>query len=361
MELKEQNVLLFARTMELGGTENVVLMLCEILKPLVNNVVVCSCGGVNVAKLEEKGIKHYLIPDITNKRKLFSIAKSVKRIIKNEKITIVHTHHRMAAFYINLLGLSDKLIFINTAHNTFFDKKIMTKFAYKNCHIIACGNKVKNNLVSFYGIKDSNVTVIQNAIKPFDFVIEENELIKDEKTKGKMVIGNIGRISKQKGFEYFIEALPDVVKKYSNVHFFIVGTGEDEDKIKEEVKKLEMEDYVTFLGYVSNVQNLIAQLDFVVLSSLWEGLPLTPIEAFSVKKTIVATNVDGTVEIVNERNGILVNPKDSKALSNAIIEMIEDPKRIDKENNAYDTYINNFSFSSYSAKIKEYYMKVINE
>lgn len=52
------------------------------------------------------------------------------------------------------------------------------------------------------------------------------------------------------------------------------------------------------LGYRSDIQNVMSQCDFIVLSSLWEGLPLTPIEAFSVSKTVVATSVDGTPEIV---------------------------------------------------------------
>ena len=65
--LQNQNVLLFARTMGLGGTENVVLQLCEILRPVVNKVVVCSCGGVNEKLLQNMGIKHYTIPDIEKK------------------------------------------------------------------------------------------------------------------------------------------------------------------------------------------------------------------------------------------------------------------------------------------------------
>ena len=56
MQLKEHNVLFFTRTMMLGGTENVILQLCEIFKPLVNNIVVCSCGGVNVEKLNNHNV-----------------------------------------------------------------------------------------------------------------------------------------------------------------------------------------------------------------------------------------------------------------------------------------------------------------
>ena len=67
VDLKQQNILMFTRTMRTGGTENVVLQLCKIFSPEVNKVIVCSCGGVHVATLEKMGIKHYEIPDMENK------------------------------------------------------------------------------------------------------------------------------------------------------------------------------------------------------------------------------------------------------------------------------------------------------
>ena len=73
MDLGKQNILFFTRTMMLGGTENVVLQLCEVFKPKVNKIVVCSCGGVNVEKLTEMGIRHYQIPDISSKKDMFKI------------------------------------------------------------------------------------------------------------------------------------------------------------------------------------------------------------------------------------------------------------------------------------------------
>lgn len=86
MKLEEQKVLLFTRTMGQGGTENVVLQLCEILKPRVNKIIVCSSGGINVKKLNSMGIKHYLTPDIAGKNP-YSMIKTIailKGIIKRE-------------------------------------------------------------------------------------------------------------------------------------------------------------------------------------------------------------------------------------------------------------------------------------
>ena len=80
--------------MELGGTEKVILNLCRVFRPLVKNIVVCSCGGVYVAELEKMGIKHYHIPDITirSPRVFLEVGRTLKKIIDEEKITIVHTH-----------------------------------------------------------------------------------------------------------------------------------------------------------------------------------------------------------------------------------------------------------------------------
>ena len=169
MGLKEQNVLFFTRTMQLGGTENVILQLCEILQPLVNKIVVCSCGGVNIDKLNAMGIVHYNIPDIEIKspKTLLLVTWRLKRILKNENITIIHTHHRMAAFYVSVLRLYRKSSFLNTCHNTFMDKKRLTFFSYRHAKIIACGNGVKRNLVNEFGIPEKQIDVVHNAVKPY--------------------------------------------------------------------------------------------------------------------------------------------------------------------------------------------------
>lgn len=362
MNLKEQNILFFTRTMKLGGTENVVLQLCEIFKPEANKIVVCSCGGVNVEKLNEMGIRHYQIPDIEIKspKTIITVSSCLFNILKKENITIIHTHHRMAAFYVSILGLYKKCTFIATAHNTFHDKKLLTRLAYKHCNVIACGEMVKQNLVDYYGLLSNQVTVIHNAVKPFNGEITEDQLVKNLHDDGCFVIGNIGRLSEQKGMEYYIKAIPDVVKECPEARFIIAGSGEDESKLKELSKSIGTDNYLTFLGYRNDVQNLMSQLDLIVLSSSWEGLPLTPIEAFSVGKTIVATAVDGTPEIVKDgENGLLVEPRNSKQIAEEIIWMFRHPIEKKKmEDDALKTFVKEFSFSVFSKMELSYYMRL---
>lgn len=362
MKLDKLNILFFTRTMKLGGTEKVVLQLCEILKPRVNKIIVCSCGGVNTEVLDRMGIKHYEIPDIEDKSPstIASVFKTVKKIIKNEQINVIHTHHRMAAFYTKVLSFTSRFTFINTSHNTFNDKRAFTRFAYKNANLIACGEMVKRNLVQQYGIPESQVTVIHNAVEAYDgseVIIEE---LRDLRTQGYSLVGNVGRLSEQKGMEYFLRSLPKVKEVCPKVKYVIVGDGEDRNKLESLTIELGIEKDVIFLGYRSDIRNVMCQLDFIVLSSLWEGLPLTPIEAFSVGKTVIATAVDGSVEIVNNnRNGFLVSPRNSDEIADRVIELINNPKlRKAFEIEATKTYNQEFSFTKYSERVIEYYSKL---
>lgn len=365
MELKKQNILFFTRTMGLGGTENVILQLCEIFKPLVNKIVVCSCSGVNVRELQKLGINHYEITDIENKSPITIISniKKINEIIKNEKITVVHTHHRMAAFYVEFMKLYKKCICINTCHNTFYNKKLLTKFAYKHINLITCGEMVKKNLVEYFYMPSDRITVIHNAVKSFDGKITPDPIIEKMRKDNCFIVGNIGRLSEQKGMEYYIRAIPGVINKHPNTKFLVVGDGEDKEKLISLVRQLRIEDYVVFMGYRKDIQNIMSQIDLIVLSSLWEGLPLTPIEAFSVGKTIIATAVDGTVEVIeNGKCGFMVEPKEPEQITERIIWMIEHPEeRKSLEREAKRRYKQEFSIKRLSNAYIDFYGRSCNE
>lgn len=356
--LDRQNVLILARNVGLGGTENVILQICEILCEQVNKIIVCSSGGIHEEKLKKMGIKHYTIPDVASKNPfdMFRIYVKLKNIIKAEEVTIVHSQHRMAAFYAEIVA-NKRIIKVANAHNTFENKKKLTQFAYKNTKIIAVGEMVKNNLVGYFGIPTKQVCVIHNAIKSFDGKLEKIDILSHDRAEGNILVGNVGRLCKQKGMEYFIDAAELIVKENKKVKFYIVGDGELKAELMDRVRKKHLEDFIFFLGYRSDIQNVMSQLDFIVLSSLWEGLPLTPIEAFSVGKTVVGTAVDGTPEIIkNGENGLLVDAKDIIQLSNQINELVNNVElRSVLAVNAKHTYEEEFSFNTLRKEYINFY------
>lgn len=361
MILSNQNILFLTRTMEPGGTENVVLQLCEIFNPLVNKVIVCSCGGINEEKLKTMSIKHYTIPDMAEKNPylMFKTFLAIKNIVEKEKITIVHSHHRMAALYAELI-CGKNIVKIANAHNTFYNKKRLTKYAYRDTKLIAVGETVKKNLIDIYDIPDKQVTVIHNAIKSFEREISPIPLLTEYREKGYKIIGNVGRLSEQKGMEYFINAVPKVINKIPMTKFVIVGDGEDKEKLVNMVEQKNLQESIIFLGYRNDIQNVMSQMDFIVLSSLWEGLPLTPIEAFSVGKTIIATDVDGTGEIVqNGVNGILIKPRNINEIVDNICYLLSNQEIVDGyQMNAKERFQSQFSFEKLRKKYIEYYKKI---
>nr|WP_081366092.1 glycosyltransferase family 4 protein [Clostridium butyricum] len=357
--VENKNILYFTRTMGIGGTEKVVMQLCRYFNNKFNKIIVCSNGGIHEDELQKLGIKHYKIDDIEDKNPIiiFKTLISLYKIIKNENIDIVHTHHRMAAFYSEILNKLINFKFIHTAHNTFHNKKTLTKFALNNAEIIAVGEKVKENLLELYELDMDQINVIYNGIEKYTGEISVVPEIKKFKDEGYFIVGNIGRLSKQKGMEYYIKAIPESIKKYQKIKFYIIGDGEDKLELIKLAKELRIENNVIFLGYRNDVINIIKQLDLIVLSSLWEGLPLTPIEAFSEGKTIIATDVDGTSEIVKDQyNGLLIVSKDSNEIAMNIIKIIDNKSLKDNlQKNAYKTYSQKFSIDIFNSSYEKYY------
>lgn len=364
MDLKNHNILFFTRTMRLGGTENVILQMCEVLKPHVNKIVVCSCGGINVKKLSKLGIRHYEIPDIDSKAPnvVLKVFSEIPRIIEDENISIVHTHHRMATFYMYFINKRYHLKLVSTLHGTFSDKKMLTRMVYRQISIVACGKIVKERFVETYNINENHITIVSNAIRQDRTELEELACLKSVPKNYKRV-GYIGRLSPEKGVQVLIEAINLVVKRNSKIVFIIVGSGDLEFELREAAKKAEIEKFVHFLGYREDAQNVIRQMDAVVLPSFTEGLPLTPIEAFAQGKPIVATAAGGTVEIVDDGiNGFLVPIGDKVALAEGILKLFKDQTTYDRmSEEASRTYEEKFSFEKFEVEILKFYVTMCED
>ena len=136
-----------------------------------------------------------------------------------------------------------------------------------------------------------------------------------------------------------------------------------EDELKTLVNDLKINQYVHFFGYRKDIQNIMAQVDLIVLSSLWEGFPLTPIEAFSVGKIVIATAVDGTTEIVeNGKSGILIKAQNSSQIADSIIWVIEHPDKVKyMEQMAKRQFEEKYSDDYFSSAYIEFYKNIISK
>ena len=356
-ENRKNNILHISRTMDIGGAERIVYQLSSDLKDEFNSVHVASTGGLWESELAAQGIQHHKILDIDSKNPVtvLKLLFSIHQIIKNNEITIVHTHHRMAAFYIRLLKLvHPKLIHVYTAHNVFKDKLPLYGFALKNAKSVAVGEAVNKNLKEDVGITDSRVIYNGVVLKETDDQVDE--II----SYGGIKLGCIARLSEQKGLTYLLDAMSLLTIK--DIRLFIVGEGELREELENKVKELNLQDSVIFLGYRKDIVECINSFDFCVLPSVFEGFGLVAIEAFMNSKTLVATDIPGLNEVVTNKNGVLVPAKDPAALASAIDKLATDAiLRQELASQAKKDYENKFSYPMFLENYRALYREIQGE
>ena len=133
-----------------------------------------------------------------------------------------------------------------------------------------------------------------------------------------------GRLEPQKGHRVLLEALPQVLRHYPRVRVLFLGEGSLRKELESSVAERGLSHAVRFMGFQSNPQDWFALAEFSVLPSFYEGLPMTVIESLATGRTVVATAVDGTPEIVLDgKTGLLVPPGDSAALAQSMCRLLE--------------------------------------
>lgn len=169
-----------------------------------------------------------------------------------------------------------------------------------------------------------NGLVIPGNITPYDFA---------SRFPGKKIIYSAGRLSKQKGFEYLIDAAAILKRKRDDLIFAISGEGKLEAELKSRVKALGLEETFVFLGFTPDIYPCLKGCDLFVLASLFEGMPNVVMEAMAMRKPVVATDVNGARELMGASEeslicdtGLIIPPKNPQAIAEAIEQIIDNPE-----------------------------------
>lgn len=258
----------------------------------------------------------------------FIAAYRLKRIIRENSVRIVHLHspHAHALGLLAARSAGNCKVVISRRVDFHIRKNILSRVKYSNVDkTMAISERVKEVLVAD-GLPEEKVDVVYSGvdIERFqnvkgDYLISELGLNKD-----KLCIGNIAALAWHKDHRTLLEAARIVVDELPRVIFLIVGDGPLRREIEILIKKLNLEEDVKLFGFREDIPEILSILDLFVLSSTWEGLGTSLLDAFASKVPVVATNVGGIPEIVKDRvNGILVPPKNPDALARAIISLLK--------------------------------------
>jgi glycosyltransferase involved in cell wall biosynthesis len=138
-------------------------------------------------------------------------------------------------------------------------------------------------------------------------------------------VGTVTRLMPSKGNEYLVEAARLVTDRLPDVRFYIVGEGELQADLEHRARALGLNDRLTFCGFRRDVAEAFTAFDLAVFPSLWEGTPLTVLEALAMGKAIVATDADGLQDVLtNGADAKIVPRRDARSLADAIVSLAND-------------------------------------
>lgn len=217
----------------------------------------------------------------------------------------------------------------------------LENYALKKCDCITTVSEaVKKSIIKCYKLDSNKISVVYNSIDKNKYSCESINLRQKFKLGEKSIlVASIARIEPEKGISYLIEATKILVENgLDNFKLLIIGEGSLEETLKLQVKNNNLDDVVIFTGYISDINNIISQIDIVVMASIFEGLGLSLIEAMAYKIPCIGTNAGGIPEVLG-KDGIIVDKANPISLANAIKELVEDDaKRKSIGEQLYDRY-----------------------
>ncbi len=216
-----------------------------------------------------------------------------------------------------------------------------------------------------FGIVGKRNWVVHNAIsvnsnRPMEV---GKEIFKQFGILGEVkVVVSAGRLSPEKGHRFLVEAIGILKPEVTNTHFVFCGDGPCQKDLIKQSEELGISDICHFVGFRRDLNEIFQAMDLMVLPSLTEGLPNVILEAFACKKPVVATQVGGVPEVVeNGVNGLLAPSSRPDLLAEAILRLLRESDLRQKMGEAgYQKVKSEFTFESQTQKLEKIYYEVLN-
>lgn len=315
------------------------------------------------SRLIEQSLK-YKSFSLWNKYWTLGLSNSINNICQNEGVDVIIAHRSSDLWNIAPFikpNHKPRLIFVNHILSDSVNKKdwFHQRIYNKVDAVIALSEIGKQFFIKTTNFNEDKIKIIPNGIETevFEQASSKRQEIRDKLglTNNESAIFLVGRIDPLKGQREFLMALPDVVKKFPAVKAFIIGEptiGEGDEyysNLKQAVVDLQLKDKVKFLGFQKDVAPFYAAADLFIMPSYHETFGLVLIEAMASRVPVIATNTGSPPEILEQgKYGLLIPPKNSEAISNALISYLNSPQKMTE-----------FGENGYQHVQKKYKLKII--
>ena len=343
-------VLIAIPVLFVGGTEIHTLNLVKALGSAGHHVSICCYydhDSSMVSKFKDEGGEVFLLR-LQPSDGLFVLLVKLIALLKKIKPDIVHVQYIapglipiMAA---KLAGIKRVFATVHQPGRIYqWKHKMFMRIAAHLCDAFLCNsrsveeswfgnshvfdpekiNSKRKHFTVYNGIDIERIARIGKEV--------DKEKIKDRLgIREKKIIGVVGRLRKEKGQAILLESMKTVLQELPDTVLVVVGDGPDRLDLEEMARTLGIDNHVKWLGQKSHdeVLRLYSIMDMVVVPSVFEGFGLTAAEAMAAGKPVVASDVDGLSEIVQDGvSGLLVPPGDSKALAHAVLALLTNPAK----------------------------------
>lgn len=326
----------------LGGGQAHVLAVAGALDPgLFDVAVAAGAGGPFEAEAIWSG--HPFVPVTIRKSLSPKTARTIATILRDRKIDILHTHGGVAGLYGRWAArLAGVPVVVHTLHGIHYlhyrNPLLREAFVFQERHfarstdaVIAVSEADAAAIRKHRLVPGEKIRVIRNGIAPppeektaSDLPGGTPELLKILRPDGPLVV-TVARLHRQKGIIHLIKAAPAIFARVPNAKIAVAGGGPLSRRLRREIEKRGLAGRFLLLGERAHAAELTAMADVFVLPSLWEGLPLALLEAASLGKPIVASDIAGVREVVRDaETALLVPPGEPGRLAEAVIRLLED-------------------------------------
>ncbi|XVN41152.1 MAG: glycosyltransferase family 4 protein [Rickettsia endosymbiont of Argas persicus] len=361
-----------------GGVERGTIEVAKYLKILGHTPIIISAGGTLVKELDKEDILH--IQMNSNSKNPFIIlnnAKLIAEVIKKYNVDIVHTRSRAPAWSAYLATKWTNVKFLTTFHGIYTTPNSLKKFynsvMLKGEKVIAVSNFVKQHLLRNYKVDENKIVVIERGVNcdyfdPANLTPEKLQKCRDkyDAPSNIPIILMPSRMTSWKGHLILVEALSKL--KHRDFYCLMVGDLSRHpnftNRVKELIVNLKLQNKIQIFGNDSDIINLYGISDIIVSASIEpEAFGRTIIEGQAMEKLVIATNIGGATETINDNvTGFHVKPNDAEDLAQKIdyclsILGTDEAKKIQIA--ARRTVIDNFSLDLMLRKNLEVYKEIL--
>jgi glycosyltransferase involved in cell wall biosynthesis len=326
------NLLHVTFDMHIGGTEQVIKNLVEATdKTKFNTKILCieSPVGPFGEMLSKKG---YQIDSLSRKEGFdLKLVFEIRKYILQHRIDVLHCHQYTPWVYGALASILTGTKVIFTEHGRFYPDRSSWKRKYINPflvkltdHITTISKATKQALVEYEYIPGSKIEIIYNGIAELEGNVTATQQLRKNLSisEDTLILGTISRLDPIKNHRLLISSFARIQKIYPKLMLVIVGDGDLRSNLDKLVKQLEISDKVIFTGFKPNPVDYLQLMDIFLLPSLSEGTAMTLLEAMSLSKACIVTDVGGNPEIIEHEVSGLVTPSDDENMLVAACDLL---------------------------------------